>query len=235
MPDTNTTILIVDDEADIRELIADNLQAAGMETVEAGDGLEALRLARKGSPDLILLDLMLPGMDGYAVLRELREDPQTARIPLIMITAMGAEEERIKGLSMGADDYVAKPFSPKEMVLRVQAVLRRARPAEGESGSLTHGSFRLDKNQLRLYLDEAEIDLTATEFKLLLCLMERSGTTLERAELLKRVWGYGDSIQTRTLDTHVKRLREKLEQRGDWIQTVRSVGYRFGPPSDDPA
>lgn len=219
-----STILIVEDEQDIRELIAENLELAGMRPIEAADGLKALRAAREQLPDLILLDLMLPEMDGYSVLRQLRENRHTANIPIIMLTAKGAQDERIEGLAMGADDYVAKPFSPKELVLRVQAVLRRA---ASDSGVMAHGPFRLDKNQLRLSVQGDEIELTATEFKLLLCLMETPGESIDRAELLKRVWGYGDHIQTRTLDTHVKRLREKLGEEGDHIETVRGVGYRL--------
>lgn len=219
-----STILVVDDEEDIRELIADHLAAAGMQPVEARDGLEALHLAREAKPDLILLDLMMPGMDGYGVIRELRENAKTAAIPVIMITAKGEEDERIEGLTHGADDYVAKPFSPKELILRIQAVLRRV---SSDSGVLTHGPFKLDKNSLRLTIGDEEIELTATEFKLLLCLMEAPGKSLERSDLLRRVWGYGDHIQTRTLDTHVKRLREKLGPTGDCIETVRGVGYRL--------
>ncbi|MEM7012153.1 MAG: response regulator transcription factor [Verrucomicrobiota bacterium] len=221
---STSTILVVDDEEDIRELIADHLAASGMQPVEAEDGLEALRLARDAKPDLILLDLMMPGMDGYGVIRELRENSKTAAIPVIMITAKGEEDERIEGLTRGADDYVAKPFSPKELVLRVQAVLRRV---GSDSGVMTHGPFKLDKNSLRLTIGDEEIELTATEFKLLLCLMEAPGKSLERSDLLQRVWGYGDHIQTRTLDTHVKRLREKLGPDGDCIETVRGVGYRL--------
>lgn len=219
-----STILIVDDEEDIRELVAENLELSGLKTLEAPDGLKALQLAREFRPDLILLDLMLPEMDGYTVLHQLRDSRHTAGIPIIMLTAKGAQDERIEGLAMGADDYVSKPFSPKELVLRVQAVLRRV---STESGAISHGPFRLDRNQLRLSLHGAEIELTATEFKLLLCLMETPGESIDRSELLQRVWGYGDHIQTRTLDTHVKRLREKLGAEGDHIETVRGVGYRL--------
>ncbi|MFT5469239.1 MAG: two-component system phosphate regulon response regulator PhoB [Verrucomicrobiales bacterium] len=223
VPDIST-ILIVDDEEDIRDLIADNLAMAGFNVLEAADGLKALRLARELRPDLILLDLMLPEMDGFAVLHHLKDSRKTAGIPIIMLTAKGTQDERIEGLAMGADDYVSKPFSPKELVLRVKAVLRRT---SADSGMMTHGPLKLDKNKLMLMINGAEIELTATEFKLLLCLMESPGESVGRSDLLQRVWGYGDHIQTRTLDTHVKRLREKLGDEGDQIETVRGVGYRL--------
>ena len=226
-------ILVVDDEVDIRELLSDHLTAAGFRTTEAADGLEALRLVNEVSPDLILLDLMLPEMDGYGVLQELREKKHSAAIPVIMLTAKGTEDDRIVGLTYGADDYMAKPFSPKELTLRIQAVLRRTQSLKDSGGVLEHSGLRLDRNQLRLFAKDQEIELTATEFKLMLCLMEEPGKPLGRADLLQRVWGYSDQIQTRTLDTHVKRLREKISDPGELIQTVRSVGYRFGPPSAD--
>lgn len=221
------TILIVDDEEDIRELIAMNLKRDDRyEFIEAGGGLEALKLARKRRPDLIILDLMLPEMDGIEVYRQLRADARTERIPVIMLTARGRLEEKLAGLELGADDYLPKPFSPKELSLRIRNLLRRSRPAPGSS-FVEIGPFRLEKNALKLHLDGREIDLTSTEFKLLLSLIESPGVTQERGELLKKVWGYNDLIQTRTLDTHIKRLREKLEAYEDRIETVRGVGYRF--------
>lgn len=221
------SILIVDDEEDIRELIAINLlREEKYSLLEAVNGLEALHLAKTKRPDLIILDLMLPEMDGLTVHKNLRDDPRTHNIPVIMLTARGRLEEKIQGLEMGADDYLAKPFSPKELILRVRNLLRRTNPNQG--GSLIEsGPFSLDKNALKLHLEGAEIELTATEFKLLLSLIESPGITQERGDLLKKVWGYSDMIQTRTLDTHIKRLREKLGANGNSIETVRGVGYRF--------
>lgn len=221
------TILIVDDEEDIRELIAVNLlREEDYKLLEAVNGLEALHLAKTRRPDVIILDLMLPEMDGLTVFRNLREDPRTKSTPVIMLTARGRLEEKLTGLELGADDYLAKPFSPKELMLRVRNLLRRTNPHQGGS-VIESGPFSLDKNALKLHLEGEAIDLTATEFKLLLCMIESPGITQERGDLLKKVWGYSDLIQTRTLDTHIKRLREKLGNHGNSIETVRGVGYRF--------
>ncbi len=221
------TILIVDDEEDIRELIAVNLlRGEEYKILEAGNGLEALQLARKKRPDLVILDLMLPEMNGLDVFARLREDARTKDVPVIMLTARGRLEEKIAGLELGADDYLAKPFSPKELNLRVRNLLRRTNSRQGAT-VVESGPFSLDRNALRLHLDGKAIELTATEFKLLLILIESAGVTQERGELLRRVWGYSDLIQTRTLDTHIKRLREKLGEHGNSIETVRGVGYRF--------
>ncbi len=221
------TILIVDDEEDIRDLISMNLlREKDYTVIEAADGLEALASARAQSPDLIVLDLMLPGMDGLNVCKNLKESAQTKSIPVIMLTAKGRLEERIGGLELGADDYLSKPFSPKELMLRIRNLLRRSNQNQGND-VITTGPFSLDKNALKLVLEGEEIELTSTEFKLLLCLIESPGVTQERAVLLKRVWGYSDMIQTRTLDTHIKRLREKLGDFGPMIETSRGIGYRF--------
>ncbi|MDF1852067.1 MAG: response regulator transcription factor [Verrucomicrobiales bacterium] len=226
------TILIVDDEEDIRELISMNLlREEKYEIIEAGDGLEGLHFAKKKRPDLIILDLMLPEMDGLTVYQRIREDARTQEIPVIMLTARGRLEEKLEGLELGADDYLPKPFSPKELILRVRNLLRRTNPNVGSS-VIESGPFSLDKNALKLLLEGEEIELTATEFKLLLSLIESPGVTQERGELLKKVWGYSDLIQTRTLDTHIKRLREKLGDQGTSIETVRGVGYRFVKTSD---
>ncbi len=221
------TILIVDDEEDIRELISVSLmREEDYKLLEAVNGLEALQLARATRPDLIILDLMLPEMDGLTVYKNLREDARTNSIPVIMLTARGRLEEKIMGLGLGADDYMAKPFSPKELMLRVRNLLRRTNPNQG-SNVIESGPFSLDKNFLKLLLNGESIELTSTEFKLLLSMIESPGITQERGDLLKKVWGYGDLIQTRTLDTHIKRLREKLGSHGNSIETVRGVGYRF--------
>jgi len=221
------TILIVDDEEDIRELISISLmREESYKLIEAADGLEALSQAKTQRPDLIILDLMLPEMSGSEVYRHLREDPRTKQIPVIMLTARGRLEEKISGLELGADDYMPKPFSPKELALRIRNLLRRTNPNQSSSVILS-GPFSLDKNAIKLHLDGEAVDLTSTEFKLLLTLIESPGVTQERGVLLKKVWGYSDLIQTRTLDTHIKRLREKLGGHGNSIETIRGVGYRF--------
>lgn len=220
------TILVVDDEKDIRDLIVLNLQREGFAFMEAADGLEAAKLAKKKKPDLIILDLMLPQKDGVSVFRQLREDSRTSDIPVIMLTAKGKLEEKINGLEIGADDYITKPFSPRELMLRVRNLLRRSL-GSGKSDVIEQGDFRLDRKNLKLFLDEEPVDLTTTEFKLLLVLTESPGMVKERGELLQKVWGYNDLIQTRTLDTHIKRLREKLGSHGSQVETVRGVGYRF--------
>ncbi|MDA8634400.1 response regulator transcription factor [bacterium] len=221
------TILIVDDEKDIRELIAMNLmREEAYQILEAEDGLQALRQAKNERPDLIILDLMLPQMDGLTVYRNLRDNAITSQIPVIMLTARGRLEQKLEGLELGADDYMPKPFSPKELMLRVRNLLRRSNENHGAS-IVQSGPFSLDKNALKLHLEDEEIELTSTEFKLLLSLIESPGITQERGNLLQKVWGYSDLIQTRTLDTHIKRLREKLGTHGNSIETVRGVGYRF--------
>lgn len=220
-------ILIVDDEKDIRDLIAVNLmREEAYQIHEAEDGLQALRQAKNERPDLIILDLMLPQMDGLAVYKNLRDNAITAHIPVIMLTARGRLEQKLEGLELGADDYMPKPFSPKELMLRVRNLLRRSNENQGAS-IVQSGPFNLDKNTLKLHLEDKEIELTSTEFKLLLSLIESPGITQERGNLLQKVWGYSDMIQTRTLDTHIKRLREKLGTHGNSIETVRGVGYRF--------
>jgi len=221
------TILIVDDEKDIRELIAMNLmREEAYQILEAEDGLQALRQAKNERPDLIILDLMLPQMDGLTVYRNLRDNAITSQIPVIMLTARGRLEQKLEGLELGADDYMPKPFSPKELMLRVRNLLRRSNENHGAS-IVQSGPFSLDKNALKLHLEDEEIERTSTEFKLLLSLIESPGITQERGNLLQKVWGYSDLIQTRTLDTHIKRLREKLGTHGNSIETVRGVGYRF--------
>lgn len=223
------TVLVVDDEADIVELISFNLQRQGLRVMTARDGLSAVQLAKDAQPDLVVLDLMLPGRDGFGVFKDLRADTRTSQIPVIMLTARGEIDDRIAGLELGADDYVTKPFSPKELTLRVQALLKRSKKIVADS-TLKHGSFHLERNTLKLYLAGQPIDLTATEFKLLRLLIEANGEPQTRDELLREVWGYQtDTVLTRTLDTHVKRLREKLGEFANCIETIRGVGYRFVP------
>jgi two-component system phosphate regulon response regulator PhoB len=217
-------ILIVEDEQDIADLIGFNLQRAGFEIIKTYDGLDGTETALREIPDLIILDLMLPGRDGFGVFRELRKDSRTNGIPVIMLTARAQTEDRILGLETGADDYLTKPFSPRELLLRVQAILKRAEAPPGNV-HFTHGPFRFDKNSLKFYLENEAVELTSTEFKLLLYLCERPGKPQDRNELLRIIWGYSDAAHSRTLDTHMKRLRQKLESHGSWIETVRGVGY----------
>lgn len=218
-------ILIVEDEQDIADLVCFNLQRAGFEVLKAHDGIVGTEMALSSRPDLIVLDLMLPGRDGYGVFRELRRDSRTVDIPVIMLTARAQTEDRIQGLEAGADDYLTKPFSPKELLLRIQAILKRT---DGGPGMVdfSHGPFRFDKNALKFYIDNEPSELTSTEFKLLLFLCERPGKTQDRNDLLRTLWGYSDAAHSRTLDTHMKRLRQKLGAYGSWVETIRGVGYR---------
>ena len=222
------TILVVDDEADILELISLNLKRNGYNCITAPDGIAAVKTALEAMPDLVILDLMLPGKDGFTVFKELRADSRTQATPVLMLTAKGELNDKINGLETGADDYVTKPFSPKELMLRVKALLKRSKRVTVDA-NLRSGEFLLDRNSLKLFLAGQPVDLTATEFKLLRLLVEANGTAVERDVLLREVWGYSDTTLSRTLDTHVKRLREKLGRHADHVQTVRSVGYSFAP------
>ena len=224
-------ILIVEDERDIADLVGFNLQRAGYEVLKAHDGITGTEVAMRERPDLIILDLMLPGRDGFAVFRELRRDSRTVGIPVIMLTARAQTEDRIQGLEAGADDYLAKPFSPKELLLRVQAILKRVDGPPGAT-DLIHGPFRFDKNSVKCYIENEPADLTSTEFKLLLYLCERAGKPQDRNDLLRTIWGYSDAAHSRTLDTHMKRLRQKLGDHGSWIETIRGVGYRVAKTAE---
>jgi two-component system phosphate regulon response regulator PhoB len=222
-------ILLVDDESEIVELLEYNLRQAGYTVVTARDGASALAEIRRRRPDIILLDLMLPDIAGTEICRRLRRDPSTQTIPVIMITARGEEIDRVVGFEIGADDYIVKPFSPRELVLRIGAVLRRTstgseKPASGEHFRI--GTLEIDAPHHRVTVDEQEVPLTALEFKLLYDLVSRPGRVQTRDSLLERVWGYAPGVETRTVDTHVKRLREKLGSARDYIETVRGVGYR---------
>ncbi|MEM0897813.1 MAG: response regulator transcription factor [Verrucomicrobiota bacterium] len=219
-------ILVVDDEKDVSDLITFNLNREGIECVVAATGTDAVHLAKRETPDIIVLDIMLPGLDGFEVFKELRLDSRTKDIPVLMLSAKGQLDDIINGLELGADDYLTKPFSPKELVLRIQNLLRRINTSIG-STEVRVGKFHLDKNSLHFFLDGDQVELTPTEFKLLLLLVERSGQPQKREDLLREVWGYRDAAQTRTLDTHVKRLREKMGNFANWIETVRGIGYRF--------
>jgi two-component system, OmpR family, phosphate regulon response regulator PhoB len=217
-------ILLVDDEPDITDLITVHLERDGHEILACASGLDVMDLALAQQPDLIVLDLMLPGLDGLAVFKKLRLEGRTASIPVIMLTAKGAQSDKLKGLELGADDYMTKPFSPRELVLRISALLRRVKRVSA-SADLRVGECLLDRKQLALFQGTQRFDLTSLEFKLLAALMENPGQVHERGFLLQAVWGYQDDTNTRTLDTHVKRLREKLGELGHHLATARGLGY----------
>lgn len=220
-------IAIIEDEPDIAEVLEYNLEREGFDTYTVARGDTALEALHAKPPDLILLDLMLPGLDGLELCRKLKRDSATSELPIIMLTAKGDEVDRIVGLELGADDYVAKPFSPREVVLRVKAVLRRASEPRESREELHAGSLRLDVPGHRFFVEEEEVALTATEFRLLHLLMERAGRVLTREVLLTDGWGYAEDVDSRTVDTHVRRLRHKLGPEADRIETVIGVGYRF--------
>jgi two-component system phosphate regulon response regulator PhoB len=222
-------ILVIEDEPDIAEVLQYNLEKEGFQVDLARRGDTGLEMVRKEPPDLILLDLMLPGVDGLEVTRLLKRDPATAHLPILMLTARGEEVDRIVGLELGADDYISKPFSPRELILRIKAVLRRLQHEETAAERLELGGIELDISGHRLRVQGKEMPLTATEFRLLRLLMERSGRVQTRGQLLTDVWGYADDIDSRTVDTHIRRLRRKLGPEADRIETVIGVGYRMRP------
>ena len=221
-------ILVVDDEPEAVELVEFNLKQAGYDVLTALDGAEALTKARTKSPNLIVLDLMLPEMSGLEVCQTLRRDPATARIPIIMLTARAAEIDRVLGLELGADDYLTKPFSPRELVLRVKKILQRgATTAPEAADTLRCGELLIDVPRHTLSVRGKAIELTATEFKLVTILAQRRGRVQSREQLLRDVWEYNNLVDTRTVDTHMRRLREKLGPAAKHLDTVRGVGYRF--------
>ena len=221
------TILIIEDESDLAELVAFNLEKEGYRPLIATDGPSGLEAARHNPPDLILLDLMLPGMSGMEICKILKSKEKTARIPIIMLTAKGEEIDRVVGFEVGADDYVVKPFSPRELLLRIKAVLRRAGSEESVSRIIKVGSISIDTDRHIVTVDGDEIILTTTEFKLLFNLAERLGRVQSRDRLLKDVWGFSHIGDTRTVDTHITRLRTKLGDAGEMIRTVRGFGYKM--------
>jgi two-component system phosphate regulon response regulator PhoB len=221
-------ILIVDDESDVTDLVAYHLKAKGFVVEALNDPNGSIGAARSFLPDLVILDVMMPDLNGIQICRMLRADPKLKRVPVIFLTAKAEENDRIQGLEIGADDYIPKPFSIKELILRVQSVLRRLN--EGgpvEIKKLEIGGILLDIERHEVFIGGRAIDLTATEFKLLKLLMERRGRVQTREHLLIHVWNYETEIETRTVDTHVRRLREKLGTEADWIETIRGVGYRM--------
>lgn len=222
-------ILVVDDEPDVLDLVSYNLTQAGFQVETAVDGADGLRKARSVAPDLILLDLMLPEMDGLEVCKLLRRDPKTNGIPIVMLTARAGEIDRIVGLELGATDYVPKPFSPRELVLRVKKRLEERQAASAPRTTFTFGPLHLDVSRHLVTVKGRRIELTATEFKLLSILAQRTGHVQSREQLLRDVWEYETHIDTRTVDTHMRRLREKLGVAAKYLDTVRGVGYRFMP------
>ena len=221
-------ILVVDDEPDIVALVAYHLAKAGYRVSTAGDGAQAIAAARQERPALVILDLMLPGMSGFEVLEELREHEPTRDVAVLMLTARKEEPDRIRGLALGADDYLTKPFSAQELVLRVKAILRRTGAAGTTPGDvLTIGPIQLDRSAHRVAVDGHDVELTPTEYKLLVILAERRGRVQARASLLESVWEAAPDIQTRTVDMHIQRLRTKLGPAGELIETVRGFGYRL--------
>ncbi len=223
-------VLIVDDERDLVRLLEFNLQEAGFETVSAYTGEEALQKVRQRVPDLVVLDLMLPDISGNEVCRQLRAFPRTRHVPVLMLTARTDEVDRVVGFEGGADDFVTKPFSVRELVLRIRAILRRGSTAEADEAREQVGPIRVDPGAHRAYVEGEEVPLTALEFKLLTTFMSRLGRVQTREALLQDVWGVSSDLQTRTVDTHVKRLREKLGAGRDLIETVRGIGYRMVEP-----
>lgn len=223
----NNRILVVDDEADVVQLVGTNLSTAGFSVSKAEDGLEALAAARREAPALIVLDIMLPGISGMDVTRALKRDPATAAISILLLSARTEEVDRILGFELGVDDFLAKPFSPRELVLRVKAILSRKQVAAIETGLFRAGPIAVDEERHATTIEGREIALTAMEFKLLLALMKIPGRVLGRDELLSRIWGDETGVGTRTVDTHVRRLREKLGTCGNQIQTIRGIGYRL--------
>jgi two-component system phosphate regulon response regulator PhoB len=222
-----TTVLVVEDEPDILQLIAHNLRSADFEVLTTEDGYDALTLARTHRPDLIILDLMLPGLDGLEVCKQLKRGSATQNIPVLMLTARGEEVDRIVGLELGADDYVVKPFSPRELILRIRAILRRFIPEGSPTAVYQRDGLTVDEEAHRVTVDGGETRLTATEFKLLVELIRNHGKVLTRDQLLDKVWGYQFDGYARTVDTHIRRLRQKIAPYDSLIETVRGVGYRF--------
>jgi two-component system phosphate regulon response regulator PhoB len=228
-----TSVLLVDDERDLLSLLDFNLRAAGFETTLATTGEQALAQVRRKVPDLVLLDLMLPDVSGTEVCRQIKADPRTKHVPVVMLTAKGDEVDRVVGFEIGADDYVTKPFSVRELVLRLKALLRRTGAGRAsERPPEQVGPIRVDVDAHRAYGDGAEVTLTPLEFRLLTTLMARLGRVQSREQLLEDVWEMSSEVETRTVDTHVKRLREKLGSGRDLLETVRGIGYRLVDPTD---
>lgn len=223
----NNRILIADDEADVLNMVATNLTNAGFQVLKAEDGPSAIAIARRDAPALIVLDLMMPGMSGLEVCRVLKGEVATSSISILLLSARAEEVDRIIGFELGADDYVTKPFSPRELVLRVKSILSRKMVPRNGSSVLSLGEITVDQERHYIAVRGVPIDLTVIEFKLMVALLESPGCVLSREDLLSRVWGVDNNIESRTVDTHMRRLREKLDQAGEQIHTVRGFGYRL--------
>ncbi len=220
-------ILVVEDDKHISKLVKYNLEKAGFDCVASITGEEALEVLDRESVDLIILDIMLPKMDGFETCRHIKQDKKLSNIPIIMLTAKGEEVDKVVGFELGADDYVVKPFSPRELILRVKAILKRGKPKEEEKDILSVDKITIDIPRHKVSVDRKEINLTQLEFKLLVTLIKRRGRVQSRDGLLEDVWDIAADVTTRTIDTHIKRLREKLGKAGKLIETVRGIGYRF--------
>ncbi len=219
-------ILVVDDEVDILTLLEYNLEKAGFRVAKAKEGPEAIELATKRRPDLIVLDIMLPDMEGTEVLKRLKQSGETRHIPVIMLTAKGEEVDRIVGLELGAEDYITKPFSPRELILRIKTILKRLSTTTTDSSLLDHRGITIDRDRRKVWVKKKEVTLTNTEFELLTALAGARGRVLTRDMLLEKIW-QNAYVTPRTVDTHIRRLRAKLGRAGRYIETVRGVGYRF--------
>jgi two-component system, OmpR family, phosphate regulon response regulator PhoB len=224
-------ILVIEDEPDIRQVLAYNLSLAGHEIECAARAEDGLRQARQWLPELVLLDLMLPDGSGTEICRLLKQDPATRYIAVLVLTARGDEIDRVVAFELGADDYVTKPFSMRELILRIAAVLKRTELGAQKSPTIEFGVLRIERDAHRVWVESAEVDLTALEFKLLVTLYDRKGRVQSRSALLDQVWGMDASVSMRSVDAHVKRLREKLGRARDYVETVRGVGYRFAEES----
>ena len=220
-------VVIIEDEKDLAELLAFNLGKEGWQTLIALDGRSGFERVTAELPDMVILDLMLPEMSGTEVCKLLRKQESTAAIPIIMVTAKGEEIDRVVGFEVGADDYLVKPFSSRELLLRIKAILRRTTPDMKSEKNLQLGSLSIDQSRHRVTVDEEEITLTSTEYKLLMVLAERPGRVQSRERLLEDIWGYSSEADSRTVDTHITRLRAKLGEAGDMILTVRGFGYKL--------
>ena len=224
---TKKKILVIEDDFDILNLVDWHLRSEGFSVRTAQDGVKGLEAAMEHLPDLIILDLMLPKMDGLEICKALQRDPKTGKIPVVMLTAKGEEVDRIVGLELGADDYIVKPFSPRELILRVRAILKRLDSEPADEKKIQYKNLRIDLESHRVWIGEEEIGLTFTEFNLLLELIQNRGRVRTRDQLLDRVWGYQFEGYARTVDTHIRRLRQKIGDHADAIETVRGIGYRF--------
>jgi two-component system phosphate regulon response regulator PhoB len=221
-------ILLIEDEKDIADLISFNLDQAGFDSMVLTEGRHALSYVRQFKPDVVLLDLMLPDVEGFDICRRIKQDPKLSHTPILMVTARGSETDRIVGLELGADDYIVKPFSPRELILRIKAVIARVYPQEDRAtDTFRAGHIEMDLVKYAVKVDETPVELTATEFRLLKELISAPGNVKSREVLLDRVWGYSFDGYARTVDTHIRRLRKKLGVLSDCIETVRGMGYRF--------